>query len=397
MSRLKVVVAPDSFKECLSAPQVAEAMAAGVRAAAPDGEVTCVPMADGGEGTVQALVAATGGSLHNATVTGPLGEPVEAEFGILGDGETAVIEMAAASGLPLVPPERRDPTRTTTFGTGELIRAALDRGAGRLILGIGGSATVDGGAGMAQALGVRLLGAEGQPLGRGGGALERLDIIDLSGRDPRVADVTCEVACDVDNPLVGPRGAARVYAPQKGATPQMVESLEANLSRLADVIQRDLDVQVRDLPGAGAAGGLGAGLVAFLGAELRPGVELVIEAVHLDEALAGADLVLVGEGQLDGQTAFGKVPVGVARGAAKQGIPVVELAGALGAGWASVLGEGITACFAIADGPMDRETSYARASELLTRTAEQATRLFLAGAFSHVTTTRSAATERESV
>jgi glycerate kinase len=397
MSRLKVVVAPDSFKECLSAPQVAEAMADGVRAAAPDAQVTSVPMADGGEGTVQALVAATGGALHNATVTGPLGEPVEAEFGILGDGETAVIEMAAASGLPLVPPERRDPTRTTTFGTGELIRAALDRGARHLILGIGGSATVDGGAGMAQALGVRLLGAEGQPLGRGGGALERLDTIDLSGRDPRPADVTCEVASDVDNPLIGPRGAARVYAPQKGATPQMVESLEANLTRLADVVERDLDVQVRDLPGAGAAGGLGAGLVAFLGAALRPGVELVIEAVHLDEALAGADLALVGEGQLDGQTAFGKVPVGVARVAAKQDIPVVALAGALGDGWEAVLDEGITACLPIADGPMGREASYKRASELLTRTAEQVTRLFLAGALSRATTDRSAATERKSV
>jgi glycerate kinase len=373
----KIVIAPDSFKECLAAEAVAAAMAAGVRAAAPDAEVVCVPMADGGEGTVRALVAATGGTLHRATVTGPLGEPVEAEFGVLGDGRTAVIEMAAASGLPLAPPARRDPTRTTTYGTGELIRAALDLGARRLLLGIGGSATVDGGAGMAQALGVRLLDAAGQPIGWGGGDLERLAHADLLARDPRLAGVAVEVACDVTNPLVGPHGAARVYGPQKGATPDSVERLEANLAHLADVIERDLGVRVRDLPGAGAAGGLGAGLVAFLGATLRRGVELVIEAVGLEAKLRGADLVLTGEGRLDRQTAFGKVPVGVARLAAAKGIPVVAIAGALGEGSEAVHAEGVTACFSILDAPMDLGEALRRAPHLLARTAEQVVRLFL--------------------
>jgi len=377
---LKVVIAPDSFKECLPAEDVAEAMARGVRAAAPQAEVVCVPMADGGEGTVRALVAATGGTLRQAAVTGPLGEPVEAEFGLLGDGQTAVIEMAAASGLPLVPPDRRDPTRTTTRGTGELIQAALDLGARHLILGIGGSATVDGGAGMAQALGARLLDAAGRPIGPGGGELDRLARIDLSAMDPRLKAVRCEVACDVTNPLVGPRGAARVYGPQKGATPEMVERLDANLAHLADVIQRDLGLDVRDVPGAGAAGGLGAGLVAFLGATLRRGIELVIGAVRLEEKLRGADLVLVGEGRMDAQTAYGKVPVGVSRLAARMGIPAVALVGSLGDGFEAAHPEGIAACFSILDRPMALAEAIERAPELLARAAEQILRLFLARA-----------------
>jgi glycerate 2-kinase len=376
---LKVVIAPDSFKECLAAEAVAAAMAEGVRAAAPKARVVCVPMADGGEGTVRALVAATGGTLRRATVTGPLGEPVESEFGLLGGGRTAVIEMAAASGLPLVPANRRDPTRTTTFGTGELIRAALDLGVRRLILGVGGSATVDGGAGMAQALGVGLLDAAGRPIGPGGGELARLARIDRASRDPRLATVACDVASDVTNPLVGPHGAALVYGPQKGATPAMVRRLDAALGRLADVIERDLGLGVRDLPGAGAAGGLGAGLVAFLGARLRPGVELVADAVGLKRKLRGAALVLVGEGRLDAQTAFGKVPVGVARVAAGMGIPVVALAGSLGKGWEAVHAAGITACFGIADGPMPLAEAIRRAPELLRRAAEEAVRLFLRG------------------
>ena len=374
----RIVIAPDSFKECLAAEAVAEAMAVGARRAAPDADIVTVPMADGGEGTVRALVAATGGTLHQARVCGPLGEPVDAEYGILGDGTTAVVEMAAASGLPLVPPERRNPLQTTTVGTGELIAAALDRGASRIVLGIGGSATVDGGAGMAQALGVKLLDADGASIGRGGGALAQLARIDLSGRDPRLADVAIDVACDVDNPLVGPHGAARVYGPQKGATPAMVEQLDASLSHLAEVIERDLGTAVRDLRGAGAAGGLGAGLVAFLGAKLLPGVSLVVDAVGLEAKLEGAALVLVGEGRLDGQTAFGKVPVGVARAAAARGIPVVAIAGALGEGWEAVLGEGVTACFSLVPGPVPLDEAMARAGELLADAAEQVVRLFLA-------------------
>ncbi len=376
---LKIVIAPDSFKECLPAEAVAAAMARGVRAAAPGAEVICVPMADGGEGTVRALVAATRGRLLSARVTGPLGDPVEAEYGLLGDGRTAALEMAAASGLPLVPPERRDPMAATTFGTGELIAAALDQGVERLVLGIGGSATVDGGAGMAQALGARLLDARGASVGRGGGALAQVERIDVSALDPRLRRVECQVACDVTNPLTGPRGAARVYGPQKGATPEMVELLDAALAHWAEVIERDLGAHVSDTPGAGAAGGLGAGLIAFLRAELVRGVELVIQAVGLDEKLRGADLVLVGEGRLDAQTAYGKVPVGVARVARAGGIPVVALAGSLGEGYEAVREQGIAACFSVVQSPMALRTAMDHADELLARAAEEVVRLFLQG------------------
>ena len=368
---MKVVVAPDSFKECLSAEHVARALARGVRAADPEAEVVCVPMADGGEGTVRALVAATAGRLHQARVTGPLGGSVTAEFGVLGDGSTAVIEMAAASGLPLVAPERRDPTQTTTRGTGELIAAALDLGVDRLILGIGGSATTDGGAGMAQALGARLLDADGQPIDGTGGGLAHLARIDCSAMDVRLARVRVDVACDVDNPLCGPRGAARVYAPQKGATPAQVEELEANLAHFADCVERDLGLDVRRVPGAGAAGGLGAGLMAFLGGTLRPGIELVIDAVGLERKLQGADLVLVGEGRIDDQTAHGKVPVGVSRLARRLGIPAVAVCGALGPGFEAVHAEGVVACFSILDGPRSLDEAFGRAPELLARAAEE--------------------------
>ncbi|NQT87407.1 glycerate kinase [bacterium] len=373
---MKIVVAPDSFKECLSAEEVAQAMADGVHMALPDADVVCVPVADGGEGTVRALVAATGGNLERTTVTGPLGEPVEAEWGLLGDG--AVIEMAAASGLPLVPADQRDPTLATAFGTGELLLAALDRGVRRILLGIGGSATVDGGAGMAQALGARLLDMNGDPIGRGGGALSALDRVDLSSLDLRLAHVQVDVACDADNPLLGPHGAARVYAPQKGATPEMVERLEAGLTHFADVVERDLDCAVRDVPGAGAAGGLGAGLIAFLGARLQPGVDLVLDACGLEEALDGADLVLVGEGRMDRQTPYGKAPVGVARAAARRGIPVVAIVGSLGDGYEAVHDEGIAACFSICDGPTTESDAMARAAELVGRTTAEVLRLWIA-------------------
>ncbi|MGB9859376.1 MAG: glycerate kinase, partial [Moorellaceae bacterium] len=271
----RIVIAPDSFKESLDAPQVAAAIAAGIKRVLPEVETVEVPLADGGEGLTTTLVAATGGRLMTATVTGPLGEPVTAKWGILGDGRTAVIEMAQASGLPLVPKEKRNPLYTTTYGTGELIRQALEEGCRRLIVGIGGSATNDGGAGMAQALGVKLLDQSGQDIPWGGIGLERLARIEMQDLDPRVKEAEILVACDVDNPLCGPRGASAVYGPQKGATPEMVRRLDAALAHLADIIARDLGLQVRDLPGAGAAGGLGAGLVAFLGATLRRGIELV--------------------------------------------------------------------------------------------------------------------------
>ncbi len=371
---MKIVIAPDSFKECLSSPEVGRCLAEGVRQALPGAEVVVVPVADGGEGTVQALVAATKGKLVKAVVRGPLGEPVQAEFGVLGGGGSAVLEMAAASGLALVPPAERNPLVTTTFGTGDLIRCALEQAAKRILVGIGGSATVDGGAGMAEALGVRLLDAKGKPLGPGGGALGRLHSIDISGRDPRLEEADIQVGCDVDNPLLGPDGAARVYGPQKGATPEMVLQLEQNLEHLADVIASELGTDVRDVPGAGAAGGLGAGLLAFANARLRPGVEMVLEAAGLQKHLEGAALVITGEGKLDGQSAFGKTPVGVARLAKRAGVPVIAIAGALGEGRGKVLEAGIDAYYSIIPAPMTLEESIADSRRLIKECACQVLR-----------------------
>ncbi len=374
---MKIVIAPDSFKECLSARGVAEALARGVRDAAPSARITCVPMADGGEGTVEALVDATGGRYLHARVTAPLGNRVRAKFGLLGGGRTAVIEMAQASGLPLVPPARRNPLVTTTRGTGELLSAALDRGAKKILIGIGGSATNDGGAGMAEALGVKLLDAKGRPIPPGGGGLAQLSRIDISGLDPRVRNVCIEVACDVTNPLTGRAGASAVYGPQKGATPEMVKTLDRNLARLARIVRRDLCRDVEKLPGSGAAGGLGAGLVAFLGAKLRPGVEMVIDATDLTRALRGADLVITGEGRMDRQSAFGKTPVGVARAAKELKIPVVAVCGSIGPGADAVLSQGIDAYVSLVTGPMPLDEAMRRAPELLRNTASQVVRLFL--------------------
>ncbi len=332
---MRIVIAPDSFKEALAAREACSAIARGVRRVLADAEIDEILLADGGEGTVDALVAATGGSLRRATVTGPLGEPVEASWGVLGDEtRTAVIEMAAASGLALVPPGRRDPTRTTTFGTGELIRAALDAGTTRVVIGIGGSATNDGGVGAAQAVGVRFLDACGQVLlpPVAGGDLDRIESVDTSGRDGRVAGVEMRVACDVDNPLCGPRGAAAVYGPQKGATPEQVERLDRNLAHLADVIERDLGRDIRVIPGAGAAGGLGAGLLAFFDARIEAGIEVVLRAVDFGRRIVGADLILTGEGRLDRQSMMGKVIAGVGRAGRDANIPVVALVGAVGEG-----------------------------------------------------------------
>ena len=376
---MKIVVAPDSFKENLSAREVAEALATGVRDVLPDADVVVVPMADGGEGTVQALVDATGGRFETRQVTAPLGDETSARFGILGDGSTAVIEMAAASGLPLVPADRRNPLVTTTFGTGELIRAALDAGVDKVLIGIGGSATVDGGAGMAAALGAKLLDADGNDIPPGGAGLAKLDRIDVSALDPRVASTVVEAACDVDNPLTGETGAARVYGPQKGATPEQVETLDAALGNFARVVRRDLDIAVDTVPGSGAAGGLGAGLVAFLSATLRLGVDMVVEAVDLEANLADADLVITGEGRMDRQSAFGKTPVGVAAAAKKHDVPVVAVVGQLGDGAETVLAHGIDAIFSIHDGPMTLEEAFERSPELLRRSAANVVRLFLIG------------------
>lgn len=329
-SQPTIVLAPDSFKESLTAAGVCAAMESGFRVAFPDARFVHVPMADGGEGTVQSLVDATAGTLRTATVTGPLGEPVEASYGVLGDGVTGVIEMAAASGLELLTPEQRDARVTTSYGTGELILACLDAGVRQLIIGLGGSATNDGGAGMAQALGARLRDADGQPLAPGGAALANLASVDASGVDPRLADLGIDVACDVSNPLCGPEGASAVYGPQKGASPEDVAELDAALGVWADALARDLDRDIAEVAGAGAAGGLGAGLLAFTSARLRPGIDIVIERTRLPESVAGASLVVTGEGRMDGQTRFGKTPFGVARVARQAGVPVIGIAGSVG-------------------------------------------------------------------
>ena len=376
---MRIVVAPDSFKGSLSALAVAEAMERGVRSVFPDASVARVPIADGGEGTVEALVAATGGRLESRRVTGPLGEPVEARWGVLGDGRTAVVEMAAASGLTLVPRERRDPRVTTTRGTGELVRAALDAGLRRVVVGLGGSATNDGGAGLARALGIRFLDDAGRDLPEGGAALARLARVDLAGQDARIAAAEVVVACDVDNPLTGPRGASAVYGPQKGATPAMVAELDAALERYARVAREATGRDVAGLPGAGAAGGLGAGLLFFTPARLRPGVEIVLEMTGFDALVRGADLVLTGEGRTDFQTAMGKAPVGVAAAAKRHGVPVVCLSGGLGPGADEVLARGIDALAVAVPGPMGLEEAVARARELVEAGAARACRLVALG------------------
>jgi glycerate kinase len=372
---VKIVIAPDKFKEALSAREVARAIERGIRKVVPGAAIDLVPMADGGEGTVEALLAATGGGGRRTVVTDPLGNPVEASWGMLGDGRTAVLEMAAASGLALVPAEKRDPALTTTYGTGELIRAALDAGASRILVGIGGSATTDGGAGAAQAVGVAFLDDSGtrhdQPLT--GGDLLSIAQIDMGSRDRRIVKTTIEVACDVNNPLLGPSGAAAVYSPQKGATPEQVDLLERGLAHLADVIERDLGESVRDFPGAGAAGGLGAGLVAFFDARLRPGIEIVMDATRLRERIRGADLVITGEGRIDAQSMMGKVIVGVGRAAKSAGVPVIALVGSIGEGAEATL-EILRSYHRITPEGTPLPEALARTAQALEATAEQVVR-----------------------
>ena len=376
---MRIIVAPDSFKGSLSARGAARAMARGIRQVFPEAEVIEIPIADGGEGTVEALVAATGGVLRQTTVRGPLGEPVDAAWGVLGDGRTAVIEMAAASGLTRVSAGRRDPRITSTFGTGELVRAALEAGLRRIILGIGGSATNDGGAGLTRALGTRFLDADGLDLPEGGAALARLAAIDLSGLDPRLAETELLVACDVDNPLCGPRGASAIYGPQKGATPEMVAELDAALGVFAGVAARATGRDIALRPGAGAAGGLGAGLLFFTPARLRPGVAIVLEATGFEALAQGADLVITGEGRTDAQTAMGKAPVGVAAAAKRQGVPVICLSGGLGEGANDVLAHGIDALATTVPRPMTLEACMGQGAALVEAAAARACRLVKVG------------------
>ncbi|WP_317202511.1 glycerate kinase [Janthinobacterium sp.] len=354
---MKIVIAPDSFKESLSALQVADEIEAGFREIFPRARYVKIPLADGGEGTVQAMIDATAGRRVELSVSGPLGAPVAAFYGLTGGEHIAVIEMAAASGLELVPPALRNPLLTSSYGTGELIRAALDAGARRFVLGVGGSASNDGGAGLLQALGVRLLDAAGAELEPGGGALARLARIDISGLDKRLRDCQIDVACDVSNPLLGPQGASAVFGPQKGASAAMVAQLDANLRHYAALVLRDVGADIGALPGAGAGGGAAAAMTAFLGGRLRPGTEIVNDAIGLEQALADADLIITGEGRIDSQTIHGKTPIGVARAARRLGKPVIAIAGCLAASAAAVHEHGIAAVF----GAVSRPCSVAEA------------------------------------
>ncbi|MGP2411301.1 glycerate kinase [Yersinia enterocolitica] len=344
---MKIVIAPDSYKESLSALDVAVQIEAGFRTQFPDAQYIKLPVADGGEGTVEAMVAATTGRIIQVNVTGPLGDEVAAFYGISGDEKSAFIEMAAASGLELVPPELRNPLKTTSYGTGELICNALDQGVKHIIIGIGGSATNDGGAGMVQALGVKLLDKQGKQIGFGGGKLAELDVIDISGLDPRIKQCQIDVACDVTNPLTGSEGASAIFGRQKGATPEMVSQLDDGLQHYAGIIKRYLDIDVDQVEGAGAAGGLGAALLAFCGATLSPGIDIVTDALGLDALVRDATFVITGEGRIDSQTIHGKVPIGVARVAKRYNKPVIGIAGSLTDDVDVVYEHGLDAVFSV--------------------------------------------------
>lgn len=344
---MKFVIAPDSFKESLTALEVATAIETGFKRVFPDADYVKLPMADGGEGTVQSLVDATQGKLIECEVTAPLGDKVKSFFGLSGDGKTAIIEMAAASGLHLVPPEKRNPLLTTSYGTGELIKQALDLGVESFILGIGGSATNDGGVGMLQALGMQCLDSQDKPIGFGGAELANIVKIDVQQLDPRLQQVHIEVACDVNNPLCGECGASAIFGPQKGATPEMVKQLDAALSHFAEIAERDCGKQIRDQAGAGAAGGMGGGLLLLPSVQLKAGIQIVLDRLHLIDYVKDADVVITGEGRIDAQSIMGKTPIGVARTAKQFNKPVIAIAGCLREDYDVVFDHGIDAVFPI--------------------------------------------------
>ncbi|MDY6826818.1 MAG: glycerate kinase [Bacillota bacterium] len=376
MAKLKFMIAPDKFKGSMTAAEATECITRGILSVLPSSEILRFPLSDGGEGLVDALLSRLGGKIMKSVVTGPLNNPVEARWAILDDGTTAVVEMATASGLNLLPKEKRNPLETTTYGTGELIKAVLDQQCTRLIIGIGGSATNDAGAGMAQVLGIGLYDHNGVEIGRGGKELLKLEKIDLSGIDQRLAHLQTIVAGDVDNPLTGPHGASLVYGPQKGASPNAAALLDRALIHFARMIKKDLGMEIEIIPGAGAAGGLGAGLIAFLQAEIRSGIDLVLDELQVDEHLPGCRLVVTGEGRLDSQSLHGKVPVGIARRAAKYHVPVIALTGSIENNLSAFYNAGIEACFTIADGPLALEESLRRGPELLESKTSQLFRLW---------------------
>ncbi|MBX8517925.1 glycerate kinase [Pseudomonas cichorii] len=377
---MKIVIAPDSFKDSLSAQAVATAIASGLADVWPTAELIECPMADGGEGTIEAVLAACNGQLMSAEVRGPLQSPVQAHWGWLPHSRTAIIEMAMASGLQLLTLEQRNACITTTYGTGQLIAEALDAGAQRVILAIGGSATNDAGTGMLSALGARFLDGNDQPLVPGGLALTQLARVDLSGFDPRLSDVRFEIAADVDNPLCGPNGASHIFGPQKGASPEQVLALDAALGHFAGLSVQAVGQDLRDSPGSGAAGGMGFAAKAYLKASFRAGVEVVADLTGLEQALVGADLVITGEGRFDAQTLRGKTPFGVARVAARHQVPVIVLAGTLGEGYERLYEHGISAAFALASGPMTLDEACRNAASLLHDRARDLARVWcLAG------------------
>ena len=376
MNKMKIVIAPDSFKGSLSAFHVCEAIEKGIRAALPDCEIVKIPLADGGEGTVDALVHATDGSFVKSDVVDPLGNPIQAEWGILGDGQTAVIEMAAASGLPLVPPDKRNPLETTTFGTGQLIAEAVRKGCRKIIVGIGGSATTDFGTGMAQALGVTFFRKDGSEITQkmNGRLMGEVAAIDMSGLEEVLDETEIFAACDVENPLLGADGAVYVYSPQKGADAKMCRTLEKNMENIANVVAQTIR-DVKNIPGAGAAGGLGGGLVAFLNAKLQPGIKLVLEACDFLQRIKNAQFIFTGEGKIDEQTVYGKTIAGVTDAAHKQNIPIIALAGSVDISAATMQKLGLTAAFSICDRPMSLQEAMASTEKLLARTAEQIVRV----------------------
>jgi glycerate 2-kinase len=373
MTRMKFVLAPDSFKESMTAKQAALAMERGIKKVFPDAECTIVPMADGGEGTVDSLVNMTNGHLVKTEVTGPIGNLVTAEYGIV--EETAIIEMASASGLQIIKNEDRNPLLTTTYGTGQLIKHALDQGVKRMLIGIGGSATNDGGVGMLQALGVSFKDITGAELPFGGGALSRLNSIDVGGLDPRIQDVQIDVACDVSNPLTGENGASAVFGPQKGATPEMVQQLDENLAHYARLIHKALGKDISNMGGAGAAGGLGTGLIAFLNARLLKGIDLVIEFTRLEDKVKDADFVFTGEGSIDHQTLYGKTPFGVASVANQYNVPVIGFAGRVGDGIEVLYEKGFTSIFGIVNGVASLEEALSHGERNLCREVENVCRV----------------------
>ena len=372
---MKFVLAPDSFKESMTSKEACNAMERGIKKVIKDAECIKVPMADGGEGTVEALVEATNGSILNIVVKDPLGKDTEAKFGILGNSKTAIIEMAEASGIALIDREKRNPMITTTYGTGEIIKHALDLGVERIVIGIGGSATNDGGIGMVQALGGKFLDENGKELPFGGGELNRLHKIDISGLDKRLKNIEIEVACDVTNPLCGPKGASHVFGPQKGATEEMVLKLDSNLNHYSKKIKECLGKDIKDIEGAGAAGGLGAALVAFLDGKLKRGIELVIKHTALEEKLENADFLFTGEGSIDSQTICGKTPMGVALVAKKKGIKTIAFGGRILEGTENLYSIGVTSIFGITPGAISLDKALKDGEKNLERTTENVVRL----------------------